>query len=444
MEMEMKQESNGYRVQCLQNHDHLGEDVYVQVPGSKSITNRALLLAMLAQGESKLKGVLFSDDSRHFLSCMEDLGFRVQIHEAQREVCVRGEGGHIPKQNAQLYVGSAGTAARFLTACLGIAGGSYQIDASEQMRNRPMSPLLKALRDLGCRITFLEENERFPFCLHRKGDLQKEEILIDIEKSSQFLSGLLISACLAKQDVRIRIIGQHGMSYVQLTQKMMEQFGVTIQVKGDLYTIPGGQTVRSREYEIEPDVSAASYFYAMSPLLGVTVQVDGVVMNSLQGDTAFLRILEQMGCTLEEREDGVKMLPPKEGRFHGVSVNMSACSDQAITLAAIAPFAEGVTTISGIGHIRYQECDRLSAMATQLRRLGVSCQTEEDSITIIPGPVHGGQIETYQDHRMAMGFALIGLRVPGVEILDPGCVAKTFEGYFRVLEDACEQIKMHF
>lgn len=427
--------SDTYSVPCLAGKGSRPGILSVTVPGSKSITNRALLLATLAEGVSTLRGVLFSDDSRHFLNCVQELGFETTVDEKQCIVTVRGLGGTAPKSECSLYVGSAGTAARFLTAYLGVQNGNYRMTASEQMRKRPMAPLLKVLRELGCEITCEDREGYFPFLLSSHG-FQRNEVTVNIDDSSQFLSALLISSCLAPGDFTVRLEGSHGMSYIDMTRKMMAQFSVTAEKVGEkAFVTKAGQHYQSRDYQIEPDVSAACYFYAMCPLLEIPVQVKGITAESMQGDMAFLSILEQMGCTRKQDPEGVILLPPQNGRISGVTVDMSACSDQAITLAAIAPFANSPTTITGIAHIRHQECDRLTAIVTELTRLGIRCDSTEDSITVYPGTPHPGRILTYEDHRMAMGFTLTGLRVPGIVIDNPACCRKTFETYYDVLEE---------
>ena len=413
--------------------------IQVEVPGSKSITNRALLLATLAEGKSVLSGTLFSDDSRHFLKCIQELGFETEVDEEKRIIAVAGLGGAVPKTEASIYVGSAGTAARFLSAYLGVSHGTYHLDASEQMRRRPMKPLLESLRALGCEVGCEETEGFFPFTLKSHG-FGTDEITVDIDGSSQFLSALLIAAALADKDMTIRIQGSHGMAYIRMTEKMMEQFGVAVskslecRPEDQYYQVPSGQKYRAREYQIEPDVSAACYFYAMAPLLGISVQVKHVHFDSLQGDVAFLRVLEQMGCRVEERPDGILVSGNPDGSYHGVEADLSAFSDQAITLAALAPFADSPTVIKGIGHIRLQESDRMAAIVTELGKLGISCEMGADDIRIYPGAPGAGLVETYEDHRMAMGFSLIGLRAEGIVIDNPACCRKTFENYFETLE----------
>mgnify|MGYP000140990509 FL=1 len=438
-----------YRVPTIYNKIRKTADpLTVRVPGSKSITNRSLLLAMLAEGKSTLRGVLFSDDSRHFLKCVQDLGFKTTVDEESCIVTVEGLGGKVPCGEAALNVGSAGTAARFLTATLGVSEGVFHMDASEQMRKRPMAPLLSSLEELGCEIRCEGEEGHFPFTLTAHG-FRQDHISIDIGHSSQFLSALLIASTLSSEDFTIQVEGTHGMAYIEMTQKMMEQFGVCVERPApDQFRIPAGQHYKALDYQIEPDVSAACYFYAMVPLLGIPVCVEHVHFKSLQGDVEFLRILEKMGCTAQDTEKGVLLLPPaglpdagaQAPAFHGITADMSFCSDQAITLAAIAPFADSPTCITGIGHIRFQESDRIHAICTELTRMGIRCEETQDSITIYPGSPRPCTVATYDDHRMAMGFALTGLRAEGIVIDDPGCCRKTFENYFEVLDQVIAEI----
>ncbi|MCI8401745.1 MAG: 3-phosphoshikimate 1-carboxyvinyltransferase [Lachnospiraceae bacterium] len=416
----------------------------VSVPGSKSITNRAMLLALLARGASTLKNCLFSDDSRHFLSCVRELGITATASEETHQVTISGCGGCIPAGEASLYVGSAGTAARFLTALAGVSESICHMDASAQMRRRPMAPLLQTLRELGAQISCHEKEGYFPFTITGHG-FHRQELTVDITQSSQFLSALLIAAACSQEEIRIRTTGRHGMAYIAMTIRMMEQFGVHTIEETDseafrLFRIPGGQHYEAQHYQVEPDVSAACYFYALAPLLGIDVMVKDVHPSSMQGDIRFLQLLAGMGCTLIDTKEGILLKGPKDGCYSGITADMSACSDQAITLAALAPFASSPTTITSIGHIRCQESDRLTAMATELKRMGIRCIEKPDQITIWPGSVSPARIRTYDDHRMAMGFALTGLRAPGMVIEDPGCCRKTFEQYFDVLDNVIRRL----
>lgn len=419
----------------------------VTVPGSKSITNRALLLAILADGKSQLQGVLFSDDSRHFMDCVKKLGFDADIDELNKIIKIEGGNGSIPVKKTDIYVGSAGTAARFLTALLGISKGEYHIDASGQMRKRPMAPLLDTLKSAGVHIEFDEREGYFPFTL-KSGGIDTGNFTVNIDASSQFLSALLISAPVIGKDVTIDVLGNHGMAYIDMTMRMMEQFGVKADCKKNelkdgittRYIIRAGQSYRPVEYTIEPDVSAACYFYAMAAILGISVRVNNVHMTCMQGDIQFVKFLEQMGCNIDDTRDGLVVTGPKEGRIKGITADMHSCSDQAITMAAIAPYAESDVVIKGISHIKFQESDRIRAIASELTRMGIGCETDDDSIRIHPGIPRPAVIRTYDDHRMAMGFSVTGLRADGIVIDDPGCCSKTFEEYFDVLENIVSNI----
>ncbi|MBP3753226.1 MAG: GNAT family N-acetyltransferase [Lachnospiraceae bacterium] len=402
------------------------EDGYlIKVPGSKSITNRALLIAMLSEGTTELDGVLFSDDTESFLSCMESLGIETEVDRENCIVKVKGCGGDIPEKEAFLNVGSAGTAARFLTAVLGLVGeGIYHMDSSDQMKKRPMAPLLDSLIDLGCEVEYVGEEGYFPFILKPHG-INKDETTVDIDKSSQFLSALIIASAFINPNLQINVTGKHGMSYVEMTKKMLSD--------------PWGGS-----YSIEPDASAAAYFYAMSSLIGKSVTISGLHEDSMQGDTGFVKILEQIGwINSEDTSAGIKVTPiacPKRTVSGGepLTIDMSSCSDQTITLAAIASFTGRKIRITGISHIRVQESDRISAIVTELSKLGVKCSEEGDDIIIDVSCPHPAEIETYNDHRMAMGFSLMGLKVPETAILNPACCSKTFPDYFAYFYELTE------
>lgn len=412
----------------------------VEVPGSKSITNRAFLLAALAKGKSTLSGVLFSDDSRHFIDCLISLGFRVEINEVLRQVTIYGEGGAIPNKNAIINVGSAGTAARFLTAFLGVSPCHCYIDASEQMKKRPMKELFTSLASLGSSFSFPEKEAFLPVKISNDAPLSATEVTVDIDKSSQFLSALLISSCLFPSDFTVHTTGSHGMAYIDMTIAMMQQFGITVERKDkNTFFVRGGQSYTARDYFIEPDMSAACYFYAMAPLLGISMCVPHIPKHSLQGDIRFLDVLQNMGSSVsyDKSKETFVVTGSPDRRFSGINANLGAFSDQTMTLAAIAPFATSKTTITGISHIRYQECDRFQAIINELTRAGVVCREINDGegIEIEPGLPHSAEIETYEDHRMAMAFSLIGLRVDGIVIKNAECCSKTFENYFTVLSD---------
>ncbi len=420
-------------------------DLHVRVPGSKSITNRALLLAALAEGKSVLRGVLFSDDSRVFVEALQTIGYKITVNEERAETVIYGCGKKIPKDQVSVYVGSAGTAARFLTAMLALSGGRYELTSSEQMKARPMRPLLEALEQLGVLFEYKEKPYSFPFqILGRNVDEFEvdvsQKISLNIDESSQFLSALLLSGVLCEKGFMVELTGKRdARAYVKISMKMMEEFGCHMeQTAENEYRILSEQSYRAREYQIEPDVSAACYFYAMAAVNHGTALVEQVHFNSTQGDIQFLRVLEKMGCRLEETEEGIRLTAPETEELQGVDVVMSDFSDQTMTLAAISIFAVGRTRIRGVGHIRKQESDRIHAIVSELRRLGVDCEEQEDGVVIHPGRMKDSSgnpvvIQTYKDHRMAMAFAVAGTRQEGIVISDPLCCRKTYEDYFEVL-----------
>ena len=438
----------------------------VTVPGSKSMTNRVLLLSALQKGRITIDGVLFSDDSRVFLGSLQSLGFDLQIDEEKKQVILEGCGGEIPKQEAEIYVGSAGTAARFLTAMLGCSKGTYVINASEQMKKRPMRPLFELLKQLGAEITYLEEEYFLPIrivgCMKAAKVHNKEHRItewafktsgqsaktveqetpkymeLDISKSTQFLSAMLLIAPMFPQGLQIHITSEKkDGSYIRITRQMMEAFGVTVDFDGTDYFVPAKAEYEREQYTVEPDMSAACYFYAAAAMTGGKAKVCNVHMDNTQGDLKFLEVLKQMGCVVQEEPDGIAVTGPEKGTLKGIHINMNDFSDQTMTLAVIAPFCQDEVRIEGIGHIRLQESDRLHGIATELKKLGVQCEEEESAITIYPGRPQPGVVETYEDHRMAMAFSLIGLLVEGIVIDNPMCCRKTFENYFELLDALC-------
>ena len=417
-------------------------DWKVKVPGSKSMTNRALLMAALADGKTHLKGVLFSDDSRNFLGSLKSLGFAVEADEQKKEVIVTGLNGALPVTSGEIYVGSAGTAARFLTAMLALAEGTFTINASEQMKRRPMKPLFDVLTGMGAKITYLEQEGFLPIKIQGIGKTSCTDdmfhVTLDISKSTQFLSALMLVSPMLKQGLHIKITSERkDGSYIRITRKMMEQFGAATEFDGTSYVMPQGISYKAGTYQIEPDVSAACYFYAAAALTGGRAVVENVTWECMQGDLKFIKLLEELGCTTHDTDSGIEVIGAENGKIKGITVDMKDFSDQTMTLAALAPFAESAVRIENIGHIRLQESDRIHAVATELARLGIRCEEEEAAITIYPGVPKSGVVQTYDDHRMAMSFALIGLRTEGIEIADPMCCKKTFEEYFDVLEKLC-------
>lgn len=423
----------------------------VTVPGSKSITNRAMLLAALSDGECVLKNALFSSDSRALVAALQGLGVPCVADETTKEIKITGCSGSLPNKSATVNAQSAGTAARFLTALLAFCDGTYTLDASEQMKKRPMAPLIEALSSIGISVTSLEKEGHLPLLIKggQKHLTKAPELSVSIDQSSQFLSALMMAGVLLPKGLTVTAKGSRtAMSYVHITEHMMKEFGVTpipvqSESSGTTYRIPGGVSYHSRTYNIEPDLSGACYFYAAAALLGTSVTVTGVHLDSMQGDLRFLSVLEKLGCTVTDTPEGVCVTGPADRHYPGLDITMSDFSDQTMTMAVLALFADSPTHIRGVGHIRAQECDRMAATIAEITRLGGNAKEDEDGtgIIITPAPLHGARIETYDDHRMAMSFALTGLRVEGVEIDNPMCCKKTFENYFELFTDCFSQSK---
>lgn len=417
----------------------------VRVPGSKSYTNRALVAAALAEGVTVLNGALFSDDTLLMASAIESLGIQVARNQERSQFVIHGLGGRIPSSTADLFVGNAGTAARFLPPLLALGHGNYTLDGVRRMRKRPIKQLLDALTELGGTIKSVHDDGSIPIRIVADG-LEGGTIRIPTDMSSQFASGLLLSAPYMRRGLQLttsdKVVSR---PYLDMTVATMAAFGVDVMRPDEHTFVVAPGAYKPCTYSVGPDASAASYFFAAAAICGGRICVEGLGRGSLQGDLRIVEILKRMGCTVEQNgETTVVAGPgpgsgpgsgsgPRPGGLVGVDVNMADLSDVAQTIAVVAPFASSPTRIMGIGFVRGKETDRIRAVVTELRRLGVDANEEEDGLVIRPGAPHAGQVHTYNDHRMAMSFALIGLVVPGITILDPGCVTKTFPNYFEVL-----------
>ena len=405
-------------------------DATIRVPGSKSVTNRALIIAALADGHSRILNPLFSDDSYWLMDALVRLGIDVRADSERGEVYVSGQSGVFRTSGTDLFVGNAGTVARFLPPVLALGRGPYSVDGVPRMRERPVADLVDAMRQLGAAVDYAGKHGRFPLTV-RGGGIPGGEARVSASKSSQFISGLLMAAPYAQAPVTLLAEGRKEWPYVGITVALMRAFGVEVsEAHGRFAVDPAFYT--ARDYEVEPDASGASYFMAAAAVTGGRVRILGLGSSSPQGDLRFAEVLRDMGCRVEIAPDSVEVIGPD--RLQGVEVDMNAFSDTMITLAAISPFATGPTTIENVGHTRLQETDRLSAVATELNRLGMKTQTTSSSIRIIPNTIKPGVVRTYGDHRMAMAFAITGLVASGIRIGDPGCVTKTFPGYFGALE----------
>jgi 3-phosphoshikimate 1-carboxyvinyltransferase len=404
----------------------------VRPPGSKSITNRALVCAALAEGRSSLEGALDSEDTRVMYQALTALGITLSWNRDRGQIAVVGSGGLWPCRQADLYVANSGTTIRFLAAALATGAGYYRLDGVPRMRARPIGDLLRALQQLGAAVDSESHNECPPVVITGQG-LPGGTATIRGDISSQFLSGLLMAAPYAQRRVELLLDGPLvSQPYVHMTRHVMQAFGVHVEDHAlRRFTVDAPARYQGREYWIEPDASAASYFWAAAAITGGCVTVTGLGPQSLQGDVAFCDCLERMGCHVQRHSDQITVMGQP---LHGISVDMNHISDTVQTLAAVALFATGPTVITGVAHIRHKETDRIGDLARELRKLGAAVQELPDGLRIEPGPLRGARITTYQDHRMAMSLALVGLRVEGILIEDPHCTEKTYPGFFADLE----------
>ena len=399
----------------------------VRVPGSKSVTARALFLAACAPGLSYLRRPLLSDDTEAFAEGLGGLGYSVQ--RSGEDWVVMGSPSGPPAAEADVNCRDAGTAARFLPALAAAGHGTFRFDASPQMRRRPVGPMVGALRELGVTVTYAGADGHLPLTVTSQG-MTGGPVTLDASVSSQFLTALLMAAPLTAGGLTIAVTGMVSAPYVAMTVRMMRQFGARVSRDGDTFTVrPGGYAARS--FEIEPDASAASYFFAAAAACGQTVFVPGLGADSLQGDVAFVRVLQRMGALVELWPDGI--LVTGTGPLHSTEVAMRDISDTMPTLAAIAPFADAPVRITDVGNTRVKESDRLDACAANLRRLGIQVATGPDWIEIWPGTPKAAEIECRGDHRIAMSFSVTGLRTPGLTLDDPGCVRKTYPAFHEAL-----------
>ncbi|MGY4675470.1 3-phosphoshikimate 1-carboxyvinyltransferase [Ursidibacter arcticus] len=411
----------------------------INLPGSKSLSNRALLLAALAEGTTKVTNLLDSDDIRHMLNALKQLGVNYQLSDDKTICEVTGVGGAFEWQNGlSLFLGNAGTAMRPLTAALCLKGKNESeviLTGEPRMKERPILHLVDALRQLGANITYLE-NEGYPPIAIRNTGLKGNYVKIDGSISSQFLTALLMAAPLAENDMTIEIIGDLvSKPYIDITLAMMRDFGVTVSHQNyQLFSVKGQQKYHSpQQYLVEGDASSASYFLAAGAIKG-KVKVTGIGKNSIQGDRLFADVLEKMGAKITWGDDFIQA---EQGDLKGIDMDMNHIPDAAMTIATTALFAQGETVIRNIYNWRVKETDRLTAMATELRKVGAEVEEGEDFIRIQPlalADFKHTEIETYNDHRMAMCFALIALSNTPVTILDPKCTAKTFPTFFDEFE----------
>ncbi len=410
-------------------------------PGSKSLTNRALVIAALADGESNLSNVLFAEDTEVMIEGLRTLGYELNADAKTATVSVKGRAGAVPASKAEIACANSGTTIRFLTALCALGEGTYRLDGNERMRERPIAELVMLLEELGATVRYEAAAGHPPVVVEAQG-IRGGSAHFPSAYSSQYLSAVLMAAPYAKEAEVVVALerGQTSWPYVEMTARLMALFGVNVWIARDLkdrwpteLRVPRESYV-ARSYQIEPDASNASYFMAAAAVRpGASVRVPGLGEDSLQGDVAFARVLAGMGADVSLTADAITVAGPE--RLRGIEVDMAPMPDAAMTLAAIAALADGPTTIRGLHTLRVKETDRLAALQAELRKLGAGADVEGDTLRIKPAePVRPAEIETYDDHRMAMSFAVVGSRAPGITILGPDCVAKTYPDFFADLE----------
>lgn len=411
-------------------------DGVITPPGSKSLTNRALVLAALARGTSTLRNVLFADDTAVMIDGLRQLGFELEVDEASSSIRVMGTSGRVPAGSARLMCGNSGTTIRFLTALCALGKGSYELDGIARMRQRPIGQLVEMLKNLGVRVEYLLENGFPPICI-KADTLPGGRVRFGASLSSQYLSAVLQVAPYARHEVRVDLEpNQTSWPYVEMTMRLMDYFGVTPELVRDPVTGEPRQIIippdcyRACDYAIEPDASNASYFLAAAAINpGSRVTIPGLGRSSLQGDVAFAEVLKKMGAGVEISENS--MVVQGADRLEGIDMDMSAIPDTAQTLAVVALFANGPTVLRGLHTLRVKETDRIAALANELSKLGAHVEAGKDRLTVHPPrQLTPAAIDTYDDHRMAMSFAVAGTRMTGVTINDPRCVEKTYPRFF--------------
>lgn len=405
----------------------------IRLPGSKSITQRALLMGALAEGESELKGALLCEDTILMIRALEALGVGVS---RQGEILkVRGTGGRLGSSGREIFLGNNGTALRFLCSAVCWGKGAYRLTGSKRLCQRPMGPLLEALEQLGASVRSENSNGCAPLTVHSKGGLEGGHVMLSGSQSSQFASSLLISGALMRQGLLLELDGE-GVSrpYLRMTLETMEHFGVkVIQESPVRFRIRPGQAYHAASIMIEGDLSGGSYFLTAAALCGGRILLKGAGRESLQGDMRICSILEQMGSRVRMGESWIQV----EGRPMGAEdlhLDLRDAPDLVPTVAVLAAVRKGLTRISGVAHLKFKESDRLSVLAEELGKLGVEAQETPDGLLIKGGKPRGGEIDPHGDHRIAMSFAILGLKVGGVKILDPACVSKSYPGFWEDLK----------
>lgn len=411
-----------------------GKKGIVSVPGSKSLSNRALLIAALAQGESALENLIVSEDSTVMITALRKLG--IKIRQQGSVVKVKGNSGYFSSAQKPLNILNAGTAMRFLTAALAVTGTPATLTGIARMRERPIGDLVSTLKAQGARMNCLDKEGYPPITVAANSFLRGGKAEISGKVSSQFISALLLAAPYARSPLHLKITDETvSRPYLDLTISIMADFGITVQRKGyQEFTVPQG-IYQGRAYRVEPDASAAVYFFAIAALNQAEITVSDIKRESAQGDIAFLDILEKMGCTVKNNRQGVTVIGPNILKPVG-KINLNNLPDAALTVAVLAAAAKGESVLEGLQTLRHKECDRLSALTTELNKIGIKTICEGDNLIVKgdPAQIRGQTIATYDDHRLAMSFAILGTRFPNFFILNPKCVGKTYPHFWDDLK----------
>jgi 3-phosphoshikimate 1-carboxyvinyltransferase len=399
----------------------------VTIPGSKSYTNRALLIAGLTDGECRLEKPLISDDTKYMIRALRAFGIPVQ--EEEEAFIVSGKGGKLTEPSEDIFIGNAGTAMRFLTTFSALVSGKIRLDGDERMRERPLADLLDCLTQMGVQAVSTNSNGCPPIEI-AGGEVPGGDISLAGDKSSQYLTSILLSAPYFKNDTCVNIQGDlTSKSYADITLDIMKTFGVCVENESyQRFKVKAGDRYKAQTYRVESDWSSATYFLAAAAVTGGEVTLTDINPHSVQGDAQFASVLEKMGCQVEKNNHTLQI---KGNPLRGITINMNNMPDAVQTLAVTALFAEGETVIQGISNLRIKETDRISALSNELSRLGAGVEAGEDYLVIRPGNYSGAEIETYNDHRMAMSFAVAGLNIPGVRIKNPKCVEKSYPDFFQ-------------
>ncbi|MBE1443679.1 3-phosphoshikimate 1-carboxyvinyltransferase [Paenibacillus sp. OAS669] len=400
----------------------------ITIPGSKSLTNRALIIAALAEGSSRLEGILRSDDSYWCIESLRQLGVHIEVEE--ETAVIHGTGGDWPNREGELYFGAAGTIARFLPGALAAGRGTWKLQGNPRLSERPLAPLLDALSALGADIRYEAEQGRLPLTLHANG-LRGGGVSIAGNVSSQFISGLLLAAPYAREPLTVQIEGAVVQrDYVEMTLDMMRAFGIEAEPSTDGQSVlvqPGKYQAQS--LALEPDVSTCCYFWSLAAQTNGRVRIEGISDRTRQPDIEILDVLERMGCTVVRGDGFIEVAGPPRLKG-GFTASMKRWSDQTLTIAALAPFADAPITLTDAAHIRHHECDRIAAICTELGKLGIRVEEHPDGLTVYPGKPQPALLDTYDDHRVAMALSLIAVKADGIRIADPGCVSKTCPDYW--------------